>query len=76
MKKLITSVVATGLMLGSTAAVAAPTIDREGAPVLNAEESGMSAGVIAALLAALAAVGLVILIEDNEDDNDPLPTSP
>ncbi|WP_271077973.1 hypothetical protein [Aurantiacibacter sp. MUD61] len=75
MKKIISSAVAAGLMLGSTAAVAAPAIDREGAPVLNAEEAGMDAGVIAAILAALAAIGLVILLEDNEDD-DPLPMSP
>ena len=75
MKKIISSAVAASLMLGSTAAVAAPAIDRAVAPVMDGEELSGDNGILVALLAAAAIVVGIILIEESEDEDD-LPTSP
>lgn len=76
MKKIITSAVAAGLVLGSTAtAAAAPAIDRAPAvAAADAEELEGGALIWVLLFAALAA-GLVFWIEGEEDVDD-LPTSP
>ncbi|WP_340587824.1 hypothetical protein [Erythrobacter alti] len=76
MKKIITTAVATGLLLGTSAnAVAAPVIDRDAATVSDAEGIGEGGSLLIVLIvAALIAAGIV-LIENNEDP-DNLPTSP
>ncbi|MDE1466849.1 hypothetical protein [Aurantiacibacter sp. D1-12] len=75
MKKIITSAVAASIMLGSTASAAAPAFDREAAPTIAAEGLDGENGILIALLAAAAIIAGIILIEEGEDE-DPLPTSP
>ena len=77
MKKIISSAIAAGLLLGSTAANAAPVIDREAASLSDADGfggDGDGGGLLIVLLLAAIAAGIVIFIEDNEDED--LPTSP
>ena len=74
MKKIISTAIAASLMAASTAAVAAPAVERLDAPVSEAEEAGVSTGLVVIGFAILAAA-IVYFIEDN-DDNDDLPTSP
>ena len=63
------------VMLGSTAAVAAPAIERDAAAVASAENLEGENGILIAVLAAAAIIAGIILIEEGEDDLD-LPTSP
>lgn len=75
MKKIISSAVAAGLLLGSTAAVAQDaTFDRAPANVEEAEnlEGGT---LLIILLIAAAIAGAIFLIEESGDEDD-LPTSP
>ena len=77
MKKILSSVIAAGLVLGTTAANAAPVIERNAASVSDAEGfggDGEGGGLLIILLLAAIAAGIVIFIEDNEDED--LPTSP
>ena len=77
MKKILSSVIAAGLVLGTTAANAAPAIERNAASVSDAEGfggDGEGGGLLIILLLAAIAAGIVIFIEDNEDED--LPTSP
>ena len=74
MKKFISTAIAASLMAGSTAAVAAPTLNRATAPVDASEEAGVST-TLAVLIFAAVAAGIILFIEENDDDDD-LPTSP
>lgn len=77
MKKIVTSLAAVGMLLGTAAsAVAAPApVDRDPSVSAEGEEfRGRGSGWIVALIAALVAAGIVFLIEDREDED--LPTSP
>lgn len=76
MKKIITSAVAAGLVLGTTANVAAQSvdIDRDAAAVTEAEGAGGSSLLIILIVAAAIAAGIILLEED--EDFDDLPTSP
>lgn len=75
MKKIITTAVASSLLLGtSVTATAAPAIERDAADVFGAER-GEGNGFIVAILVAAAIAGGIILLESSEDDDD-LPTSP
>lgn len=74
MRKIITSAVAASFLLGSAvSATAAPTFERAGASVEEAEGVEGSSLLIVLLIAAIGA-GIVYFIEDNEDQD--LPTSP
>ena len=77
MKKIISSAVVAGLLLGSTASAAAtPVIDRNEAFVAENEEFlGEGSALLIVLLVAAGLAGLIFLIEEGEDDDD-LPTSP
>lgn len=76
MKKIITSAVAAGLVLGTSAnAVAAPTIDRDVAAVTEAEGLEGSGSLLIILIIAAAIAAGIIALEDSEDFDD-LPTSP
>lgn len=76
LKKTLASVVAAGLLTGQTVVAMAATPDRAAAPVGEADEfAGMSSAVLIGLFAVLAA-GLIILIEEEENDVDDLPVSP
>lgn len=75
MKKIITTAVAAGLMLGTTANAAVPAIDRDSVAMTEAEGLEGEGSLIIILLAAAAIAGIIVLIEDNEDFDD-LPTSP
>lgn len=76
MKKIISSVMAAGLVLGTTAnAASAQSVDRDAAAVTEAESlEGEGSLLIVLLIAAAIAAGIVFL-EDSEDE-DNLPTSP
>ncbi|WAT18239.1 hypothetical protein OZN62_01290 [Aurantiacibacter sp. MUD11] len=78
MKKIIASTLAAGLIAGTTMTAAAQTNGlRDAAPVAQAEEAGGEgdAGTILLILLAAAAVaGVIIAIEDGQDE--PAPTSP
>ncbi len=75
MKKIFTSAVAASFLLGSTATAAAPAIEREAAPAVMAESLDGENGILIAVLAAAAVIAGIILIEESEDEDD-LPTSP
>ncbi len=76
MKKIITSIMATGLLLGTTAnAAAAPTFERDAAAVSEAEGLEGTGSLLIVLLVAAAIAAGIIFLEDSED-TDNLPTSP
>jgi len=76
MKKIITTAVASGLLLGTSAnAAVAPTFDRDSAAVAEAEGLEGEASLLIVFLIAAAIAGAIVLLEDNEDPDD-LPTSP
>ncbi|KLI63781.1 hypothetical protein [Aurantiacibacter marinus] len=76
MKKIITSVMATGLLLGTTAnAASAQTFDRDAAAVTEAEGVAESGSLLIVLLIAAAIAAGIVFLEDSEDA-DNLPTSP
>jgi len=69
------------LAISSIALVAAPvaaqTIDRSAAPVAASEKFGGENAVPLGLAALAVFAGVVVLlVEDNDDDNVDLPTSP
>jgi len=75
MRKFVISAASAAMVVGSTAAQAAPVADaRTGSPVVEAE--GLNAG--AHLWLGLLAAGLLVfvLFQINDDENDDLPTSP
>lgn len=79
LKKALASVVAAGLLTGQTvvavAATDAATPNRSASPVADTEQFAGGSALLIALFAALA-VGLIVLIEEGEDDVDDLPVSP
>ena len=70
-RKVFASAVAAGLVLGSTAAAAAPVADRAASPVEASE--GLRGG-WAWFLAVLIVIGVIAVIAS--DNNEDLPTSP
>lgn len=81
MKKIIASAVAGTIALTSVAAAAAPiafqSATRTASPVAGAENLGEDASEIwVAIIFALVAAGIIVLIENEEDDIDDLPASP
>ena len=75
MKKLITTVVAASILVGTTAnAVAAPVIDRDAATVSEAE--GLEGGSLLIVLLIAAAIAAGIILIEKSEDPDSLPTSP
>ena len=76
MKRLITSLVLSTVVLGHTMAAAAQpaALERTASPVSETEGMAGGSGIWAALAAVALGLGIIILIEENEDDDD-LPVS-
>lgn len=78
MKKIIASTIAAGLIAGTTISAAADTpLERAAAPTAQAEELGDedgAGGILIVLLGAAAIAGIIIAIEDGQDED--VPTSP
>lgn len=74
MRKLIVSAAAAAMVVGSTAAQAAPVAARSGTPVGDSENLAAGPHLWLGLLAA----GLLVfvLFQINDDEDDELPTSP
>ena len=77
MRKLIASVALSALALGHTAASAQTdaTLERAATPVAGSEELGGGSGIWAVVLAVAVGIGIILLVEESEDD-DELPVSP
>lgn len=78
-KKLITGLGMTALVLGQSVAATAAPAQRVAAPVTEADAMGGEGGVSNAVLVglfALLGVGIVLLIEDKEELDMDLPSSP
>ena len=77
MRKLIATVALSALALGHTAATAQTeaTLARAASPVGEADELAGGGGIWAVVLAVAVGIGLIVLIEDEENNSD-LPTSP
>lgn len=75
MKKLISTAVAAGLLIGTSANAAVPAVDRDAAVITEAEGLEGEGGLLIVLLIAAAIAGIIIAIESSEDEDD-LPTSP
>ena len=77
-KKLITGLGVSALVLGQSVAATAAPAERVAAPVSQSEKLGGEGGISTTLLIALFAIvgaGIILLIEDKEDGVD-LPSSP
>lgn len=77
MKKLIASIALSALALSHTAVAAqsATAAARASSPVADSEELA-GAGIWAVVLAAVVGIGIIVLVEENEDDVDDIPVSP
>ena len=81
LKKIITSTVAAGLLVGHTAAATAAPIafesaDRAASPAANAEEFGGGSELLLILGFAAIAALIIVLVENEGNDIDDLPASP
>jgi len=72
-RKTLLGLAATGLVLGSTAATAAPAADRSGSEI-GASEDLAGVGTFGLLLALLIVAGVIAIVASDEDED--LPTSP
>jgi hypothetical protein len=72
-RKSLTSLAAAGLILGSTAAAAAPVADRSGSDV-PASENVAGVGTYTLLLGLLVIGGVIAIVASSDNNNTP--TSP
>ena len=83
MKRILAPLAATGLVLASTAAQAAPAIDRAPASIGKSEQlfggdGTYPNGILMLLLAGAVVMGIFAIVESGDDGPDltPLPLSP
>ena len=78
MKKLIATIAISAMALGHTAATAqtAGSLDRAASPTSESEDLAGAAGIWPVILAVAAGIGIILLVEENEDDADEEPVSP
>jgi len=77
MKRVIATIALSALALGHTAAMAQTDValQRASSPVAGSDDLAGGGGIWAVVLAVAVGIGIIVLVEDSEDDGD-LPVSP